>query len=155
MKIRTLVVLRHGPDSGGGDAVAVLTPQGIEKVKKTADGVSLLVDGKILVLSSPIIRARQTGDILASVLSADLVILDVLKNDRLSYGDSCKSQIEAEVAKNDEYLDVVVVTHYELVNGIILAFKKEFPAINFAITGPPNYGRGFVIDFQTGNIEIV
>lgn len=153
MKIGTLVVLRHGPDIGGSDAVAVLTEAGKWEVRQTALGMSGWIGKKVLVLSSPIIRAMQTAEILKEVLAADMVELDQLKRDRLSFGASCKSEIQSEAAKDDGYSDVIVVTHHQLVNGVILAFKEEFPAIRFTNTRPPPYGHGFVVNIESGAVE--
>jgi len=150
---RTLISLRHGNDTGGSDTSAVLSERGVKTVNQTTQNIQDWINGKTLVLSSPIIRAKQTADIIAQALSADLVVLDSLKHDRVSVGKFCKPEIMAEAAKNGGYENVIVVTHYQLVNGIILAFKVDLPQIDFNRSTEPPYGHGFIVDMETGNMD--
>lgn len=153
--LKTLVSLRHGRDVGGSDASAVLSEKGIRDVKETSLNIADWINGRTLVLTSPIIRAKQTADIIVAALSADLVVLDSLRNDEAHMGRGCKSQIMKEVEKNGGYDNIVVATHYQLVNGIVLAFKEDFPQIDFDDIKEPLYGHGFIVDIETGNVENV
>ena len=153
--MKSLLSLRHGPDTGGGDEHAILSEGGVRIVNQTVLEIQDWINGKTLVLSSPIVRAKQTADIIAAALSADLVLLDSLKNDRAHMGRGCKTQILLEAGKNGGYKNVIVVTHYQLVNGIILAFKEDFPQIDFDRSKEPPKGHGFIVDIETGNVEII
>jgi len=80
--------LRHG-DAGsrdkwkGNDAERPLTPEGAARMEREAAALSLLALPLELILTSPLVRARQTAEIAARRLS----LLDVLReDDRLSPG---------------------------------------------------------------------
>ncbi len=71
-----LMLLRHGvaedagPATGHRDEPRALTPEGIAKMEAAARGITALglaVDG---VVSSPLVRCRQTADIVAGALGA-------------------------------------------------------------------------------------
>ena len=68
-----LYVIRHGlaaerGDNYPDDAKRPLTPQGIERLKRQADGLIELGVDFDLILTSPLVRARQTADVLAAAL---------------------------------------------------------------------------------------
>jgi len=80
--------LRHG-DAGsrekwkGSDAERPLTPEGAARMEREAAALSLLALPVELILTSPLVRARQTAEITARRLS----LRDVLREDkRLSPG---------------------------------------------------------------------
>lgn len=68
-----IYIVRHAiaedtAKSGGGDAERELTAEGKQKMKETAAGFAKL-DRKVdRIFSSPLVRARQTAEILAAVL---------------------------------------------------------------------------------------
>jgi phosphohistidine phosphatase len=76
-----LYLLRHGiaADGGsGGDASRPLTEDGIAKIKQAARGLRRLEVGLDALLSSPLVRARQTAEIIAHALGLDMRLADAL-----------------------------------------------------------------------------
>jgi phosphohistidine phosphatase len=68
-----LYLMRHGPagDSEswqGDDRLRPLTGKGQQKVRAAADGLKRLDPGVDALVSSPLVRARQTADIVAKAL---------------------------------------------------------------------------------------
>lgn len=66
-----LLLFRHGiaedVSPQGDDGSRRLTRDGIEKTKAAARGLSKIIDQPDAIFTSPLIRARQTADILTSV----------------------------------------------------------------------------------------
>ena len=77
-----LYFLRHGlaadRDEGAGDADRSLTLQGREKMVRQAAAMARLGLEVDLIMTSPLLRARQTADIVASKLK----VLDKLVQDK-------------------------------------------------------------------------
>jgi phosphohistidine phosphatase len=70
--------LRHGlaanrADWKGDDAARPLIEEGIEKTKRTAATLSDLDLGLEVIITSPLVRARQTAEIVAKKLQVKLV----------------------------------------------------------------------------------
>lgn len=71
---RLLLVVRHAvaesrevfAESGADDALRPLTADGRRRMKRVARGLNMLVPKLDLLAASPLVRARQTADILAS-----------------------------------------------------------------------------------------
>lgn len=64
----TLVLMRHGvaeDDHPDGDAARRLTARGVERAGQAARGLAALGVRADLVLSSPLVRCRQTADLVA------------------------------------------------------------------------------------------
>jgi phosphohistidine phosphatase len=78
-----LYFLRHGiaadvgPD-GSGDAGRPLTAKGIAKLKEEARGLRRLGVRPDIVLTSPLVRARQTAEIVRHALGLDSRVVDAL-----------------------------------------------------------------------------
>ena len=72
MGAKRVCFFRHGPAAPPGEAVSQedrpLTEEGAGKTRRAALGVRALDPGIDAVLSSPLLRARQTAEILAEVL---------------------------------------------------------------------------------------
>jgi len=72
-----LLVIRHGiaedrdafAASGTDDALRPLTDEGRRKMRQVARGLTTLVPALDLLASSPLVRARQTADLLAKAYS--------------------------------------------------------------------------------------
>lgn len=70
----TLLLMRHGiaedagPATGYEDAPRALTEDGIVRMRLAAAGVATLDLGIDAVVSSPLVRCRQTGEIVAAAL---------------------------------------------------------------------------------------
>jgi len=68
-----LYILRHGiaeavPDPpAAGDSERRLTAEGVDKMRRAATGMKTLELSFDLILSSPLVRARQTAEIVADV----------------------------------------------------------------------------------------
>lgn len=66
-----LLVIRHGKaadkSQGGSDASRPLTRDGIEKMEKGANGLKLLVPTIFKIASSPLIRAKETANIVSTI----------------------------------------------------------------------------------------
>lgn len=70
--------LRHGlagnrAEWKGDDAARPLTDEGIEKTKRTAATLADLDLGLEVIITSPLVRARQTAEIVANKLKVKLV----------------------------------------------------------------------------------
>lgn len=68
-----IYLIRHGTaaergDAWPDDAKRPLTAQGLAKVEKAARGLARLEIGFDIILSSPLVRARQTADVFATEL---------------------------------------------------------------------------------------
>jgi phosphohistidine phosphatase len=72
-----LYVMRHGPaedySSSGRDFDRALTPQGRERVKLVAARLAELGEAPKVILSSPLLRALQTAEIVAAELGTPAV----------------------------------------------------------------------------------
>ncbi len=72
-----LLLLRHGiaedagPRTGHRDAPRELTPGGAERMRAAAEGMAALGIGADAVLTSPLIRCRQTADIVCEALGGE------------------------------------------------------------------------------------
>ncbi|MBI3244441.1 MAG: histidine phosphatase family protein [Chloroflexi bacterium] len=77
-----LYFLRHGladwPDWTGADDERPLTPDGIEKMKLEAKAIKRLKLKPDAILSSPLIRARQTADLVADRLGLTVKVTRLL-----------------------------------------------------------------------------
>lgn len=65
---RQLLIVRHAPaeeSSARGDFGRALTTEGSAEMAQAAVGLARLVEPPALIASSPLIRARQTADLLA------------------------------------------------------------------------------------------
>ena len=75
-----LVLFRHGPagtalpDRGSEDAKRPLTPRGVEKTRRAALGLSRILDSEPHIYSSPLVRARETADLLAAAYIPSLQV---------------------------------------------------------------------------------
>ena len=77
-----LFLIRHAiaadPPPGGTDAQRPLTPEGVERFRAVVDGLGVLGVELGAVLCSPLIRARQTADLLRPLCPADPIETDLL-----------------------------------------------------------------------------
>ncbi len=80
--------LRHGKAAPraewqGDDAARPLTPAGEEEMRRGAEALRALDLGLEVIVSSPLVRARQTADIVAAALDAGT---GVVEDARLGHG---------------------------------------------------------------------
>lgn len=78
-----LYLLRHGiatdaPPEGGTDADRPLTHDGIAKMQQAARGMKVLEIKLDALISSPLVRARQTAEIVAHELRINVQVCDAL-----------------------------------------------------------------------------
>ena len=78
-----LYFLRHGiaadvGPEGSGDAGRPLTAEGIKKMKEQTRGLRRLGVRPDIVLTSPLVRARQTAEIVRHALGLDSRVVDAL-----------------------------------------------------------------------------
>jgi len=66
---RALLIVRHAPAedrSPDGDAGRALTAEGRTEMAQAAHGLARMLDGLDLIATSPLVRARQTADLIAA-----------------------------------------------------------------------------------------
>jgi phosphohistidine phosphatase len=78
-----LALLRHGvaedADPEGGDEARALTPDGAQRMRWAAAGMASLGLRPEVVLTSPLIRCRETADIVVDAVGGEVVADDRLK----------------------------------------------------------------------------
>jgi len=66
-----IIIVRHGiaeDTAPGGDCERMLTDEGREKMRQVAEGIRNLKPNVEIVLTSPLVRAAQTAEIIAEAL---------------------------------------------------------------------------------------
>ena len=106
-----LYLLRHGDaedkKAGERDEDRALTESGREQIRKAAE---LLKKGKVeagLILTSPLLRARQTAEIVSKILNYD----DEVKELNALIVGSSPEKLLGELSKYSKVENVVVVGH--------------------------------------------
>ncbi len=109
-----VILLRHGialPQDGReiqSDAARPLSPEGIRKTRRACAGLARLLDGQsVAVLSSPLVRARETAELLGEELSATT---DVRLVDALAIGEDTAAVL-TEPELQGGYDAIVLVGH--------------------------------------------
>ncbi len=64
--------------AGDPDELRALIPEGLDQARALGDALATHPDPPVLVLSSPLLRARQTADAIASAVGVPLQIADEL-----------------------------------------------------------------------------
>lgn len=151
-----LYLIRHGLADERGpewpdDSKRPLTDDGISKLRKEARGLRQLDVGFDVIVSSPLVRARQTADVLAEVLETKAAIVS---SDALAPAGSPAAVIQ-EIARHARKGYVALVGHEpnlgELAAHLIharepLSFKKGGVCrIHFDV--PPPKGAGALVWF--------
>ncbi len=149
-----LCLVRHGiaTERGHGDyrddALRPLTAEGREKMTAAAAGIARMFDAQ-LVLSSPLVRARQTADILVVASGGT----KLRTHDGLANGDHESVLLAAAAAKVDR---VALVGHEPLMSELLSllltgsegrlrsGFKKGGAAV-VDFDGPPRAGLGRLV----------
>ena len=81
-----LVIIRHGPAGdraeweaeGGDDRLRPLTSEGKKEMRRVAEGLATLVPRIDLLATSPLVRAAQTAELVASQYDCDTVTVESL-----------------------------------------------------------------------------
>jgi phosphohistidine phosphatase len=107
-----LYLVRHGVaeergDAWPDDAKRPLTADGTSRMRKAAQGLARLGVGVDIVLSSPLVRARQTAEILAGELNPRPSIVNV---ESLAPGGS-HAALVADLEKNARKSRIALVGH--------------------------------------------
>lgn len=128
-----LCLVRHGiaverDEHDGSDASRPLTPVGRSRMREAAAGLRTLFLPE-LILTSPLLRARQTAEIVAEMCEAPLQVLEVL-------GTGEHRKVLAECARLGE-ARVALVGHEPWLG-------------RAALTAPDRFGRRHECAFQEG-----
>lgn len=122
---RRLYFLRHGRAdrsaySGGDDRLRPLTAAGISRLEATADRLAQLDLGCEAILTSPLVRCRQTADIMAEHLG----LADALEE-------------VAEMAPGFDLVDLALVLeeHHQYRTLLLVGHEPDFSAIVRRLTG--------------------
>jgi len=107
-----LYLIRHGPAEGRGDAwpddaKRPLTEQGMSRLRKSARGLSALGVAFDVILTSPLVRTRQTAEIVA----AELDTRPVLVNTESLAPEGTYAAVVAELEKHAKRTRLALVGH--------------------------------------------
>jgi phosphohistidine phosphatase len=121
-----LLVIRHAiaedkdafAASGRSDDQRPLTEAGREKMRRNAEGLRAVAPRVSTLASSPLVRARETAEIVATPLKVNRVeIVDALRPDR-PY-DALLEWLRQRAAPNDEERTVAIVGHEPHLGGLV------------------------------------
>jgi len=104
----TLVLMRHGvaeDDNPGGEAARRLTPEGLARAGLAAQGLVALGVRADLVVTSPLVRCRQTAELVAGAAGCQ-----VYDDVRLAPGMSTSDLLEV-IVENPDASTLVACTH--------------------------------------------
>lgn len=121
-----LYVMRHGPAEDhsrtGRDADRALTPSGRERVRVVAEALVASGEAPLAILSSPLARALQTAEIVASVAANPTV---EVRRELAPGGD--KLGLLAELVR-DARKRVMIVGHEPELSGLVERLVGRAPA---------------------------
>ena len=121
-----LLVIRHTiaedkeafAKTGRNDDLRPLTDAGRSKMRRGAQGLRAVVGRAAILASSPLVRARETAEIVAPTLGiARVEIVEALRPDR-SYDEMVK-WLRSRDAPNDDDRIVAVVGHEPHLSGLV------------------------------------
>jgi len=121
-----LLVIRHAiaedkeafAKTGRNDDLRPLTDAGRSKMRRGAQGLRAVVGRAALLASSPLVRARETAEIVAPTLGiARVEIVDALRPDR-GYDELVKWLRTRDVPNDDDRI-VAVVGHEPHLSGLV------------------------------------
>jgi phosphohistidine phosphatase len=121
-----LLVIRHAiaedkeafAKTGRNDDLRPLTDAGRSKMRRGAQGLRAVVGRAALLASSPLVRARETAEIVAPTLGiARVEIVEALRPDR-SYDEMVKWLRTRDVPNDDDRI-VAVVGHEPHLSGLV------------------------------------
>ncbi len=147
--LKVVVAIRHGEESEKAGSFLTLTGQDQMKEVVTRLRKILSFTQKILVLTSPLPRAIESGEIIAQGLGVKRQTQFQLKLDGWAHGSSQKDSILYELEDVDVEA-VIVVTHFAAPSGIAHAFASEFGK---EVEGKEcENGNGYIIFLETGQV---
>lgn len=109
--VRHAIAVDRGTPGFADDDLRPLTPEGAKRFKQAARGLSVLVTPQV-ILTSPLVRARQTAEIL----------MDVFRLPNLHVSDSLASGDHAALLRDVAELEaqtVLVVGHEPHISGLL------------------------------------
>ncbi|MCR4311126.1 MAG: histidine phosphatase family protein [Candidatus Taylorbacteria bacterium] len=148
-KLKAAIAIRHGEYS---DQTSELNPEGIEQVKFLAGRLKKLVKPRhiVKIFSSPVVRARQSAEILAEHLKTQVQEIGALGYDEFESG---QHQMNELLGQKDGVDVIVAVTHFVAPSGIIDAFsRKFFSKTAFEKAYESRKGDGHMICLKTGTV---
>jgi len=122
-----LLVIRHAiaedkeafAKSGRSDDQRPLTEEGRTKMRRAAEGLRVVVPRLSILASSPLVRARETAEIIAPALKvARVEIVDALRPDR-PFDAFLEWLRQRSTAKDDDDRTVAVVGHEPHLSGLV------------------------------------
>jgi phosphohistidine phosphatase len=131
-----LSLLRHGiaADRGGAeyenDSERPLTPKGDRRMRRIGKGIQAVGLSYDLILSSPYLRAKQTAEIVAQVLSAPE---GVMLAETLTPEGNPRQLIEALRTDHRERQDVLLVGHEPSLSRLISTLLTGGPNLSVVI----------------------
>ena len=152
MALLELYLIRHGVAAERGadypdDSKRPLTSAGMAKLRKEAKALNALEIGFDLIISSPLVRTRQTADIIAETLQGKP---GVLTSDSLAPAGTPAGVVQ-ELARHAKKARIALVGHEpnlgELAGRLIgakspIEFKKgAICRIDFDVLPPKGYGQ--------------
>ena len=155
-----LLVIRHAiaedkeafAESGRDDDQRPLTQAGRGKMRRAAQGLRVVAGRVALLASSPLVRARETAEIVAPELGASRVeIVEALRPDQ-SYDELVKWLRSHSMPNDDGDRVVAVVGHEPHLSGLVTWLMtggddsrvelKKGAACLVHFDGPPRKGEG-------------
>lgn len=129
-----LLVVRHAiaedkeafAATGRSDDQRPLTREGRSKMRRAAEGLRLVCPRVAVLASSPLLRARETADIVAPVFRiASVEIVEALRPDRPF--EELTAWLRRRIAPNDkgEDITVAVVGHEPHLSGLVTWFMTS------------------------------
>jgi broad specificity phosphatase PhoE len=112
--LRTLIVVRHGMAAESG-----LSDQGREQVARLGESLTNLVDGRTVVITSPVMRAKESARILADRLGAGMEEHECLRAENNASDDQFERTVELVNHRSGRYETVILSTH--------MSFVQRFP----------------------------
>ena len=110
-----LYLLRHGvaedESKDGADETRRLTEGGIKRTARAVKGLAKVIDAPDIILTSPLVRARQTADLAAERFSVKVEEVDIL-------GRAAPQRIIAMLRKREEQT-ILAVGHEPTLSTII------------------------------------
>lgn len=123
-----LLVIRHGiaedkesfAASGRSDDQRPLTKEGRSKMRRAAEGLRLVCPRVAVLASSPLVRARETADILAPVFGiAEIEIVEALRPERPFEEFTAWLRRRVRPNGNDEDITIGIVGHEPHLSGLV------------------------------------
>jgi phosphohistidine phosphatase len=122
-----LYVMRHGPaedqSASGADEERALTPPGRERVRSVAKTLAAIEEAPLWIVSSPLVRALQTAEIVAAATKLTDRAGNVEARRELAPGGDAQGLIQELLAA--ERKRCMVVGHEPDLSGLVAALVGE------------------------------